>query len=78
MVNKVTFFCFRGSDSPNRPPGSAPGSIAPKQDKVRVSEVWNSCVQGTLSNLLPKLTAEEKHCMHFGFCCIAHFNVATV
>jgi len=35
-------------------------SIAPKQDEVRVPEVWSSCVEGTLSNLLPKHTAERK------------------
>ena len=52
-------------------------STAPKQDEVHVQEVWSSCVQGTPSNFL--LTPlKRKRCMHFVFCCIAHFNVATV
>jgi len=51
--------------------------IAPKQDEVRGPEVWSSCVQGTRSNLLPKLL-KGKRSVHFGFCCAAHFNVATV
>jgi len=45
------------------------GSIASKQDEVRVREVWSSCVQGTLSSLLPKLL-KQKRWMLFGFCCI--------
>jgi len=55
-------------------------SIAPKQDEAlafRVLEVWSSSVQGTLSNLLPKVL-KGKRWIHFGFCCIAHFNVATL
>jgi len=38
-------------------------SIAPKQDEVRVPEVWSSCMHGTLSNLPPKLL-KRKRCMH--------------
>ena len=52
-------------------------SSAPKQDKVRVPELWSSCVVGTLWNLVTK-QLKGKHCMQFVFCCIAHFNVATV
>ena len=52
-------------------------SVAPKQDEFRVPEVWNSYVQGTLSNLLPRLL-KGRSFMQFVFCCAAHFNVATV
>jgi len=52
-------------------------SIAPKQDEVRVPEVRSSGVEGTLSNLLPNLLLGKCY-MHFGFCCVVHFNVATV
>jgi len=48
-----------------------------KQDEVRVTEVWSFCVQGTLWNLLSKLL-KGKPCMQFGFCFIAHFNVAAL
>jgi len=52
-------------------------SIALKQDEVREPEVWGSYVQGTLSNLQPKLL-KEKRCMYFDFCCVAYYNVATM
>jgi len=61
----------RGKTLPNLP------SVAPKQDEFRVPEVWSSCVQGILSNLLPRLLKGNSF-MQFGFCCVAHFNVATV
>jgi len=41
--------------------------IAPKQDEVRVPEMWSSCVHGTLSNLQPKFTAERKASYAFWF-----------
>jgi len=52
-------------------------SIAPKQDEVRLPELWRSGVQETLSNLLPKLL-KGKRGMQVGFCCTAHINVAVV
>jgi len=51
--------------------------------QMRVTHLKNALLslsnllRRTRSNLLPK-PLKGKSCIHFSFCCIAHFNVATV
>jgi len=73
----VSWFDVSNSNDCRQENAAKPAVHCTETRRGSCAKVCSSCVQRTVSNLLPKLL-KGKRCMHFGVCCVAPFNVATV